>query len=296
MAQGFIQKINLLESDSRLKDARALDNLGDSGISDDISLFANNLRTKDELQIKDLSVGETPDEFLVTNPERIAFTNKTTIIHNGKEWKVVESDATKRFKLEDPTGLRLEFSQLATSLVRDIPVLNTNLNNLRPVEKPVIFVPEFLKDDLLDVVRDIGGTLATFRQNNLASELNQIEASDSRFKFLSLNSISRIEDNIISDDFVLTKNSLFITNKSLISPLDPNSPSLFIKNKLGQITKIGGTNINPWTVSGSTTISNASRVSVGKITLTAPKFTGDISISPVPDDISSVEDFTHYQL
>jgi len=293
MAQGFIQKINLLESDSRLKDARALDNLADSGISDDISLFANNLRTEDELLPQDLVVGETPDEFVVDNPERIAFTNDTTVNHNGKDWKVVESDATKRFKLEDPSGLRLEVSQLVAPLIREIPVLNVNLSNLRPSDKPTISVPDLLKDDFLRVIQNRGGSLATFRSKNLATELVQIDVIDSAFKKVSDDALSRVEENIISDDFETTNNTFFVVNKSFIAPSDENAPSLFVKNRIGQITKIGVSNVNPWFTTGSSTATNASRVSVNKLTLSAPEFTGTIALSPVPNGVSIAEDFTH---
>ena len=74
MARGFVQSLNLFESQDAQSARSIMDNLAGEGINVDIRLFANNLRTTTEVSL---------NEYIIENAADVQFQGNTTVVTSG---------------------------------------------------------------------------------------------------------------------------------------------------------------------------------------------------------------------
>ena len=74
MARGFVQSLNLFESQDAQSARSIMDNLAGEGINVDIRLFANNLKTTTEVSLS---------EYVIENAADIEFQGNTTVVTSG---------------------------------------------------------------------------------------------------------------------------------------------------------------------------------------------------------------------
>lgn len=281
MAQGFVQSLNLFESNTRDKDSSILDNLGGTGISEDIALFTNNLRNVDLLRPGDIdSTDPTTTVFRVTGDSKIAFTNGTLITINGVEYKVTNSNAETKFELERVSdSVKLTVGELDGNLVRSTAVTFENISNLNPQAYPTIAVP-------IEEIQEAQQAFTKTERQALLAELRTadykgtgigylvaIDEYNSRFEYLKDIATFKNEQTTVQEEFRI-KNSIFITNKDDVDVTSDDAPGAFISNAYGQVARVGGNNINPWDLDGTKTTTVSESTSIGNLVVENPRFDG----------------------
>lgn len=297
MAQGFVQSLNLFESNTRDKDSSILDNLGGPGISDDIALFTNNLRNVDLLRPGDINSNDPSTTiFRIVSDSKIAFTNGTLVTINDVEYKVVNSNAETVFELERVGDeVKLTVGELDGNIIRSTAVTFDNIANLNPTSYPTINVPTeeiqeaqqaFVKTErqvLLEKVRTLD-----YKSTGIGY-LAAIDEFNARFEYLKSIATFKNAETTINKE-LRVKNSIFITNKDDVDVTDPDAPGAFISNAFGQVARIGGNNINPWELDASKTTTVASSTSIGNLIVDNLHIEG-VGVETIPE--GPAINFTH---
>jgi len=297
MAQGFVFNLNLFESNTREKDSNILDNLGGTGISDDIALFTNNLRNVDFLRPADIEA-EGPDAtvFKVKTASKIAFTNRTRVSHGDTEYTVINSDAELFFELIDDNDVKLTYGQLQFNLVRSTAVLFENISNLQPRYLKVYNVTKEEYEEARNtntpnprqqLIQSLTPQI-DYRSESIAY-LDIIEEYNARFDLLKSILTFKNEQSVIDEKFRI-KNSIFVTNKDNVDVNDADAPGAFISNSYGQVARIGGNNINPWDTTAAKTTTVAASTTVGNLIVDNPRIDG-IAIEDITE--GPAVNFTH---
>lgn len=255
MAQGFVQKLDLAESDTRDRDSRALDNLAGAGISEDVILFSNNLRNFDFISIIDIEIDGTDVLKIKPLSPKIAFSNKTKVTHDGVVYTVINSDGETQFSLQDSSGNLLNSNDLVTPITRSLAVTFDNLLNINPKTKETINISEEDIDEINDRYTDQQDTLYintdTYKNSNLTSLIDSATAIADEFNIVADTKFLSNIANVFDDEYI-TYNNIFISNINNEPLIGADAPGVYINTAEGQSARIGGNNIDPWeTVTGA---------------------------------------------
>lgn len=278
MPQGFVRTLNLLESSTGTSDANILDNLGISPVSDDIRLFAGNLRNTAVLPANTyITSGNT---IVIDSDGYIPFSNRTVVIHDNDTYTVTESNALDSFKLLDSGNNYFVPTQ---DLVRSNAVLFENFENLKPVRLETIVdvgADEDLEGDEInyDSVLD---------ERTISQNLDFFENAQNSF-FYKKSRIPISNEDASFDKEIVFSGAVRITNDQEVAQSN-TSPGIFILSGQNAVRGFSDTS-NPWSAANSTLETTADKASVQTLVLNDPDFI-DSSANTESGDVNT--DFTH---
>lgn len=297
MAKGFVLRLNLEESNTRDKDELALDNLGGSGISNDIGLFSNNLRNFDFINPEDIdTTTESQVLSILPNSNKIAFSNRNIVTHNGVQYTVVDSDSNKKFSLIDGAGNYLLSNQVTHPMNRSLAVTFDNLKNINPKKIKVLNAPLPLIENLFSLqqrgIINYGLEVQSIYSSPIIDYVNTANDLASDFNLIRTKTLFSSIDNVKNDEFV-TYNSIFVVNKNNDDITLENTPGIYIKSGEGQIARVGGSNVDPWETLPGRTITQSSQTNLRNLKTNNLELKGVIAVEPIgsPADVRTA--FTH---
>lgn len=286
MARGYVQESNLGESDIRDADRRILNNLGGGNISDDISLFSNNLRNYSTLSTASYTVDG--DKIKINDNFIVPFANTTNILYNGIPYTVANSNLIDSFQLIDSGGEVFVPTAPLLDIIRKDAIVSTNIQNLNP---------ERIKTKLArDNNLASGGWYDIYSVNTVDQDITAIEEYIEVFQYKSQTTLMADRKNIIQSNFKLNgtvvvtnldSNGNPITGQTAITNTDPG---LFVTNGSTTVRAFSDSS-NPWTAetNSGVTSTESSAITVKNLIVT------DLSIKKLTifDDAGSVQSFTH---
>lgn len=297
MAQGYVQILNLSESDSLNNDTSAINNLGGTGIANDIRLFSNNVSNETTIEAGTFTV-QQKYAILDTNVYEIALSNRTKVSHNGQNLIVVNSNGVDRFRLEDNDGLVITPNASFDIVRQDIVRLSNIQNLIRSGISTNQTQNAFSGEDAIDVGESsITASSVSNRRILLEEEFSVINSTLDKYRFdRTFSIVTDIPQSF--DRRVRYRSTITITNDDSISlPTTPgttdNAPGIFIASDTDAQRAFSNNN-NPWsnTVLGSGyMVTSSSKATIASLVLTNPDFeslaTNTVSSSNV------VQDYTH---
>jgi len=301
MAVGFVLNLNLLESDTREKDSLLLDNLAGAGISEDIALFSNNLRATDVILPNDLDTSDSTNVLSIQpQSSKIAFSNRTKVKYNNIVYTVVDSDGNKEFKLIDANDNYLIANTIEYPLIRSISIYYDNIKNVNPPRKRVLDLDDVKLQQLFD--DQFKGLIATeidqtsVYSDDITQYLSFCSDASGVFEISRSRTFFKIIPNE-SDDQLELYNSISVlnTNNEDVSS-GTDAPGVYINTADGQLSRVGGSNINPWETSVGFTKTIATKTTLRNLAMSNPEFGGSIQIQPLGPfntDPNAFTDFTH---
>lgn len=297
MATGFVLKLNLQESNTRDKDELALDNLGGSGISDDIGLFANNLRNFDFINPDDIVRDDATQSLtIVSTSSKVAFANRNLVTHNGTTYSVVDSDSNKTFSLKDGNGNYLLANEITSPLVRSLAITFNNLQNINPQKQEVINAPDVLVENLIRLqqlgIFNYGLEPQSIYDRSLGAYIETAEQLSGDFNIIRSKTFFTPLHNIKRDEFT-SYNSIFVVNDNDEDILQDNTPGIYVQSGDGTKARVGGVNVDPWTTLPNRTITQATQTTMRDLYTTDVEFTGDITVDTISEPTDVRTTFTH---
>jgi hypothetical protein len=279
MPQGFVIDLNLSESSDGASDARVLDNLGISPISDDIRIFAGNLRNVDIISSNNYTT--SGNDIIITEEGIVPFSNRTIVSHSESSYTVSDSNGIDRFRLRDSSN---NYFVPTDDLERSNAVLFENFENLKK-EKLETNIENSDEDLSLDENTQVFG-IRTIEQN-----IQSLLSLNNSFYFKKGRVPLTFEESVFDRELVFS-GAIRITNDDE-DPQTSTSPGIFIVS--GDTSVRGFTDLsNPWqetTISGNNYLeTTANNASVQDLILNDPNISG-ISVQSESGDV--VEDFTH---
>lgn len=305
MPQGFARDLNLAESDSFSKDSTALDNLAGAGRSNDISLFVNNLRNFSVLRPTQVELIPNTTKLRVKSKQNIAFSNRSTITHDGTSYTVVNSNGVDEFELVDELGNNL--TVITQDLRRGEGVTKANIQNMSPDVLQTID-PAVL-EEILSSDEEVDIPATTFRDTSISEFGDQVRPTMDAFALKRSTTLFTTKTNVVDSEFNLN-GTITIINTANLSPSD-TSPGLFIiSDKVvldendnptfdseGRLiyskARAFSNNTDPWSIDNLTseTITTSTQTNVNNLTLTNPRL-NTIAVTPV-GSTEPYTDFTH---
>jgi hypothetical protein len=297
MAQGYIQILNLRESNSFNNDTSAINNLAGAGIASDISIFSNNVSNKTTIEVGTFTVQQNY-VVLDTNVYQIALSNRTKVSHNGQNLIVVNSNGVDRFRLENDNGSIITPNP-SFDIVRDDIVKLSNIKNLIRSGISTDQTENAFSDE--DVISVSESTISTAQVDNrrilLEEDFSIIDNTLDKYRFdRTFSIVTDVPQRF--DSRVRYRSTITVTNDDSVSlPTTPgsadNAPGIFIASDTDSQRAFSNNN-NPWsgTVIGSGyMITSSSKATIASLVLTDPDFeslsTNTVSSSNV------VNDYTH---
>lgn len=298
MAQGFIQVLNLRESNTLAKDTSAINNLGGTGIANDLRLFSNNVLNETVIEASTFTVDVDKYVIVDTNVYQIVFSNRTKVTHNGSNLTVVNSNGFDRFRLENDSGTLITPNP-SFDIVRSDIVRLDNIKNLITSSPSTDQSSTALSDEEDNSVSE--SSIAIVGDTNVRLTLEELfqrnEESIDKYRFDRTFSI--VTDTPISfNSRVRYRSTISITNDEAVSlPTSPgvtdNAPGIFIATDTDSQRAFSNNN-NPWsgTVLGSGyLLTSASQASVATLLLTDPDFESLSTDTILPSNAG--QDYTH---
>lgn len=298
MAQGYIQILNLRESDSEAKDTNALNNLGGTGIANDIRLFSNNLLNKTTITASSFTVDGNKYVVLNTSIYQTAFSNRTTVTHNGETLTVVNSNGVDRFRLKDADGVIITPNP-SFDIVRSDIVRLTNIVNLIPSGIPTDQTATVLSDEGSISVSESSISIAGQSTDRITLEelFARIEGTIDKYRYDRTFSI--VTDTPQEFNRRLRyRSTITVTNDNAVDlptsqGTTDNAPGIFIASDTDAQRAFSNNN-NPWssTVLGSGyMLTSASKATISTLIVTNPDFESLSTSTILPSDV--VDDYTH---
>lgn len=284
MAQGFVKSLNLLESEAE-GDAGIFNNIGGEGIVNDLRLFSGNLKKESVLLASEYTTDG--NIIIVTADGRVPFSNRTIVVHNAQEYKVVRSNALDRFELVDSSGTNFVPTG---DLTRSDAVTFENLSNMSVTR--------------LVAVRDTGTSSSTAASGSTAIDdesgiynLRTIAANYSVIEegigiyYYKKNRIPLTYEDSSFDKRLTFKGNIRITNSGN-EPQSADSPGLFIKGPTGSVRAFSDTS-NPWTENptGSKLQTTANNTSAYSLVLNGPNVV--LPTSQIVSESGDAQNYTH---
>jgi hypothetical protein len=289
MATGHILDFNLSELTSFTKDSNAIDNLGGTGISEDIRLLVNNTSNVSNL----LSSEYIVDGFRVkiTNPARIAFSNRTVITVDDILCVVTESNAVDSFVLR-----RVSTNEIVIpsgNMIRRDQITFETFDNLDKIRTPST-VPQtqsgisnlLSENSSVDENGNISGGNDIY-DFNITGYIDEVDQTISIYNFKRSQSIDLTTDNTISDNFrvdgviYIEKLDEFGNQVLAQNEILPTDPGVFIVRD-GEEKRAFSDMSNPWddTTNAGYISTVSDKASVTSLEISEPDIIG-ISIETV---------------
>jgi len=272
MARGFLQELNLKESDTFDKDAKAINTLAGEPIAEDLLRYVGNLRNISSI------TNYTIDGDTITTIEDLPFANGNFIFYNSDVYYVFDSDVDSKFRLKDLDGVPFSETDNSVPLVRADAVFTENTSLLRPVR-----VVETRTNDGITNDEDRSDSIWEEEQERtLEGLIDDIEFGVANFKYKKRNTFVSFDD-INTNRVIKLDGSLMITNPSTVPTTSDAGPGLFITDGITTLRAFSD-NSNPWdpeagqspTVANTISIKPALTASaVNTIVLTDPLITMD---------------------
>lgn len=290
MARGHILDFNLSELTSFTKDQNAIDNLGGTGISEDIGLLVNNTSNVSSLLSSEyIIVGGF--RVKITNPARIAFSNRTIITVDDILCVVTESNAVDSFVLRRLTTNEVIIP--SGNMIRRDQVTFETFDNLDKIRLPST-VSQTQSDisNLLseNATTDFNGNISGGRNlydYNITGYLNEVDQTIGIYNYKRSRSIDLTTNNTITDNFRVdgvifvekldaAGNQVLVQNEIL-----PDDPGVFIV-KQGEEKRAFSDMSNPWndTDNAGYISTDSNQATVSTLEISEPDIAG-ISIEAV---------------
>lgn len=299
MAQGFVQILNLRESDTVSGDRSSLNNLGGAGISSDLELFSNNIFNTTTISANNFTVS---NNYIVldTSIYQIPFSNKTIVTHDSKELEVVNSNGVDRFQLIDSDS-NIVTPNATSDVVRKDAVTLQHIRNLVSSGIPTNQTELQVAESGGIAVNESG--VVVNQEGVNTGRITVREYFDRIDEVLDRYNYDRIF-SIVTDIYqefdrpINLKSTITITNDNNISlptvaGQEDLAPGVFISSGTSAQRAFSNNN-NPW--SGSvpssgylTTSANNSTIST--LILTDPDFESLSTSAILPSDV--IDDYTH---
>jgi hypothetical protein len=307
--QGYDKALNL--SETRFY-SRVMDNLGGGSISNDITLFLNNLRNTSSLLITNENIEGSTIQ-LPENASNFVFTNGTRITINGDVFYVGDSNNVNEFRIyTDITLTNLVGNPSAGNYIRSDAITQDDIRNLVRTRDLVVENEETSQLLLRESTTTSSNTIESIytsyirtyneRSGFLSGLTSYINAIETEIDFFSL----RKEKTILSTTNFDAETPLAITGNIYIS--DPNGvnnssvssnsgPGIFILNPEDNTkTRIFSSNENLWEDLSSTLSTTSKEIFVGSFV-----FSQMAKILRKPNDdfniissTSPITSFTHF--
>ena len=320
-AQGFDLSQNLAESNTGVSDRRILENLIETGITNDFVLFANNLRSFSEVDSDAFTV-DANGRCTITEPGILPFSNDTTVdvvkYENESDQEnqigaeilrtliAFDSNGIDSFRLKDGDGNPVTNSSLfkgnLISLRRSNAVTNQNLQNIKRERLPVIKpgLEETIDTDIIDIT--------IFDETSVTDAYENADRSISFLQSVKESVPSTLKDTILNNKDIIFDGNIRILNTSNTAIAgNPDAPGLYIIADGTPLLAFSDTS-NPWTEESSDPESGASLKTLATTSTvetlqiknentasangTIPEFEGDWANSASSAN-GSITEFTH---
>lgn len=279
MAQkGYVRTLNFFETKEESRGRDILDNLLISGASNDLGLFANNLRRTTELPASAYTANGTV--YTITEEGYIAFSNGTTVRESldlDKVYTVVNSRGRETFELLDENENKVTLAQ-PVALQRSNAVTNENIDNLNKLRLDTV---AGLSDDTEFETLGFGDTTILESYALIDSTITNVEYKD-------LRSILSTRDNNFDENFIFS-GYVRIVNDSQKARTD-TSPGIFIVISDDLAARAFEDDSNPWTESGTALVaSQPTEATINDLYASNANISGWSETS----ETNSALDFTH---
>lgn len=297
MAQGFVKSKNLRESSSPELDTNAFNNLtsvpGQENVVNDIKLFSNNRKDVSVLQAGSDFIYDYPKRsYLITNPQKIAFSNKTIIYteeQNSKELEVFDSNGIDKFKLKLKSNGEEYVNENINLIRKDITTLE-NIKNLNKERSQTINISPDELDSLPNVFELTRGD-DIFNSSTIPEFIDLIQFTIDKFLFKKDKSFVLNENKEIDQTLTIDGN-LSIINEGNISFENENSPGIFISSGQSKVRAFSST-FNPWSTDdiSNKTLTSASKIFVKTLIASNLNFSTLTTNNVTSSDVK--QDYTH---
>ena len=299
MAQGFVAKANLIESDTGGSDTNILNNLGGLGgaaVKDDILLFDGNSKFISFLIATDYTV--TANVITVngsTSEGKVAFSDGTKLSHNGGAYDltVLNSNGIDKFQLKNSSNVLFTPTGI---LRRNDAITGTNLANLS------------VKRLVTNVGSESGvsvgiGSSDLFNSDTIPVQTDYI-AGNIALYYYKKGRVLLTQEATTFNTKAIFGGPLRITNDANLDTTLSSSPGLFIVDtgnlSTDPIRAFTDTS-NPWTVVGSNLVTTESNAQASTLKLTNTSGVAPVSagtrIQTTADIIGTeqigIADYTH---
>lgn len=289
---GFVANRNLGESNLAASDRQIIDNLAGVGTTDNIQLFAGNLRRADEIGANNYSYA---NDIYTTSEGFVAISNGTEVTLQASNGEILDtaisenSNGIDQFQLRSTTtnNLYVPPNPLPT-IIRSNTVTLENLINLNTPRLETVAGNDQGVDVGTDSINTFTGAETIINTQSLSTRINAIDSKSSLISFkksrtpTTYQSFSTIRDIIING-------SVRISNDSEIPIANTDAPGIFVQ-KDGILSRAFSGFDSPWTTSGSTIQAlDAEKATVDSLFATDPK----ITISSVFSETANVTNATH---
>lgn len=280
--QGFRQDLNFEENTN---DTVALNNLGGSGIANDLRIIQNNLRNISTISYQSISDGYfffgSDNIFVYTNDDIVGVSENvsvgSTTLFINTDYYVCNSDGETKFKLSTTP------SNVGISTISVSGVSTTSFNFIRKEFVVQENILNFIKPEISDqnfsyFSGSINDNLALIQDTSKLSQYS-IEKKYKGNVDTTTNSDINIEGSVVVEDPARL-------NTSIAGLSSSKSPGLFI----GDIRAFSSDN-NPWTKVGTALSTSSDEVSIGEL-----YFADNITITGIGTELDTsvqVTSFTH---
>lgn len=244
MARGFLKELNLKESESLDKDAKAINTLAGEPIAEDLLRYVGNLRNFSK--IENYTINGDTITAIGTHP----FANGNYVFYkrslvdpqlSDEVYIVFDSDVDTTFRLKNLSGVPFSRTDNSVPLYRADSVFTDNTALLRPTRIAETRTLDGIKEGIDDEVVD---AWEEEQNSTLAGLINDIEFGVANFKYKKKNTLLSFDDNI-TNRVVRLDGSLMITNPSAIATTGTAGPGLFITDGVATLRAFSD-NSNPW--------------------------------------------------
>lgn len=290
--QGHTIDLNLSELDNRSKDSISIDNIAGQGLSNDISLFSNNLKNKSVIPSSKYSVmyvtigGVSQPVIQLNDPFMIPFSNNTIVYVNTIQCKIENSNVVNRFQLRNIVSNVL-VDPVDADIIRFDTLTTKNFAKINPTRIATVSGSQGIRenaDNQLESIYDI----------NIPVYIDEINARIDNYLYIKNGTILLYNDNNF-------ENKLTLQDSVLVSNLDSNGNPITIQNSLsnadpgvfiynnGEIFRSFSDNTNPWNVeTANYTTTNSTNTKIAELELTNPRITG-ITVSSLIGSIPTAQ-------
>lgn len=303
MAQGFVRILNLNESNSPSNDRNAINNLGGTGISNDLTLFSNNILNKTVIEAGTY-VSDNDYVILDSNTYQVSLSNRTKVKQGDQEYTVINSNGIDRFQLVDDTDTIVSANSQLDIVRSDV----VTLDNIRrivstsiPTDQTAAQTDQGGGISVSESGALVGSNLGNTTRVTLEEIYNNIENLIDKYRYDRTFSI--VTDLLQTFDRRINYESVVTVTNDTVPPISlptgagqtDNAPGIFIASGVNAQRAFSNNN-NPWsnTETGSNyMLTLSSQATISTLVVTDPDFEylSTSSVSPSPADVLNV--YTH---